>query len=75
MGRLRPSISCHERALLFVSPADRTADLFNIAQAYRELGDARAAERYAREAVARRAMEKSDPAITAMVWADLATIE
>ena len=48
MGRLRPSISYHERALGLLPPADRTADLFNVAQAYRELGNARAAERYAR---------------------------
>jgi len=104
MGRLRPAISYHERALGLLAQTDRTADLFRIAQAYRELGDAREAERYAREAfalssedsrilqllgsvliqqrkygeaeiVARRALSKGDPAITAMVWTDLALIE
>lgn len=60
MGRLRPSISYHERALGLVPPADRTADLFNIAQAYRELGEARTAERYAREAMA---LSAEDPRI------------
>lgn len=104
MGRLRPSIAYHERALGLLPPADRTPDLFNVAQAYREMGAPRAAERYAREAlavspedprvlrllgsvliqqrkypeaeaVARRALAKGDPAITAMVWTDLAIIE
>jgi tetratricopeptide (TPR) repeat protein len=41
-------------------PADRTADLFNIAHAYRELGEAREAERYAREALA---LSSEDPRI------------
>jgi tetratricopeptide (TPR) repeat protein len=104
MGKLRPSISYHERALGLLPPADRTADLFNVAQAYRELGDVRAAERYAREALAlssedprilrllgsvliqqqkyseaetvlQKARSKGDPAMTAMVWTDLAIIE
>lgn len=52
MGRLRPSIAYHERALELLPPDDRAADLFNVAQAYRELGDARQAERYARGALA-----------------------
>jgi len=104
MGRLRPAIAYHQRALALLPPAGRTADLFSVAQAYRELGDAREAERYARKAlalspedprilrllgsvliqrhkypeaerVARSALSKGDPFITAMVWTDLAMIE
>jgi tetratricopeptide (TPR) repeat protein len=51
LGRLRPAISYHERALGLLPPADRTADLFGVAQSYRELGETREAERYAREAL------------------------
>lgn len=103
MGNLRPAIAYHERALALLPPADRAADLFNIAQAWRELGDAREAERSARsalamsaddprilrllasiliqrrqypeaETVAQRALAKADPAMTAMIWSDLAVI-
>ena len=60
MGRLRPAIAYYERAMGLLPPTERTADLFKIAQAYRELGDARAAERYAREALA---LSSEDPRI------------
>ncbi len=104
LGEHRASIAYHERALQLLPPSGRTADRFNIAQAYRELGNLRRAERSAREAlatspedprvlrllasvliaqrkfaeaesVARKALTKNDPAITAMVWSDLASIE
>jgi tetratricopeptide (TPR) repeat protein len=51
LGRLRPAIFYYERALGLLAPADRAPDLFNIAPVYRELGEAREAERYAREAL------------------------
>lgn len=60
MGRLRPAISYHERALGLLPAADRTADLFSVAQAYRELGEVREAERYAREALA---LSAEDPRV------------
>lgn len=60
LGRLRSAISYHERAAGLLPPADRTADLFNIAQAYRELGEAREAEQYSREALV---LSSEDPRI------------
>lgn len=60
LGRLHPAISYHQRALGLLPPEGRTADLFKVAQAYRELEDYRTAERYAREALA---LSREDPRI------------